>query len=153
MQKNTHDWHYHHKFSSWDRRRERCRSCDGNHSLIYFICHHRDSFTVSTFWLCWFVYWSFGAQKTSYIFYHFDGWKFKFALKYAVDCLVTFDNYKCNTLFLRIRIYPSFTSNETCRTLLIFKKSGVEVSYHIHRFWAETRVGKKLQMSIDLNSK
>ena len=63
------------------------------------------------------------CTETSYFFYHFDGWKFKFALKYAVDCLVTFDNYKCNILFLRIRIYPSFTSNEICRALLIFKKS------------------------------
>ena len=34
-------YHLAHKFSSWARRRGKCRSCDVNHSLIYFTCRHR----------------------------------------------------------------------------------------------------------------
>ena len=34
LQKCTHDWQLAHTFSSGTRRRNKCRTCDGNHSLI-----------------------------------------------------------------------------------------------------------------------
>ena len=42
------------------------------------------------------------AQKISYIFYHIDARTFKYALKYAVDCFATFDNYKLCILLLKV---------------------------------------------------